>query len=77
LIQGRNSSRGLLTEALFGNPAVFPLRGDPWFCDPASRRVCHFRHGYPSTASPIGDNEVHGMRTGFHEAQWLAVSRAA
>jgi len=26
----------------FGNPAVFPFRGDPWLCDPASQRVCHF-----------------------------------
>ncbi len=55
---------GYWTAILFGNPAVFPLRGDPWLCDPASQRVCRFGRtyllgGYPSIASPIGDNGRH------------------
>jgi len=51
-------------QALFGNPAVFPLREDPWLCDPASQRVCRFGRrclfqSYPSIASPSGDNQPH------------------
>ena len=54
----------LLTAVLFGNPAVFPLRGDPWLCDPASQRVCRFERrapyaAYPSIASPMSDNGAH------------------
>ncbi len=54
----------LLTAVLFGNPAVFPLRGDPWLCDPASQRVCRFERRclygrYPSIASPTSDNGPH------------------
>jgi hypothetical protein len=59
-----DSTAGYRTINLFGNPAVFPLRGDPWLCDPASQRVCRFGRTvlvceYPITASPIGDNWRH------------------
>ena len=52
------------TVILFGNPAVFPLRGDPWLCDPASQRVCRFDRrclvgSYPNIASPLSDNGRH------------------
>lgn len=63
------STSGYGTEILFGNPAVFPLRGDPWLCDPASQRVCRFGRtlllgGYPTIASPIDDNGRHSYGAG-------------
>ena len=31
---------GKFPRPLFGNPAISLRNGDPWFCAPASRRVC-------------------------------------
>jgi hypothetical protein len=65
LSNAANSMAGYWTALLFGNPAVFPLRGDPWLCDPASQRVCRFGRrcrlfgNNPNIASPLSDNRGH------------------
>ena len=70
------------TAILFGNPAVFRLREDPWLCDPASQRVCRFDGNNPIIASPSGDNRRHnnpGTASGasrLHGGFWGAVAIA-
>lgn len=60
------------TAILFGNPAVFPLRGDPWLCDPASQRVCRFDRrcclvgSNPIIPSPLSDNGGHRFQVHEH-----------